>query len=67
MSRIDNPPHSGQILKEDVPSLADYERLLQRDRRVFSTDALPASLREAIAAARASVRAASFDEEASHS
>jgi PHD/YefM family antitoxin component YafN of YafNO toxin-antitoxin module len=44
-------------------SPAEYERLRRQDRRVYSTEQLPASLRAAIAAARPSVRAAAFDDE----
>lgn len=45
-------------------SPAEYERLRRQDRRVYSTDRLPASLRAAIAAARPSAKAASYDNEA---
>jgi PHD/YefM family antitoxin component YafN of YafNO toxin-antitoxin module len=45
-------------------SPTEYERLRKQDRRVISTDQLPASLRSAIAAARPSAHAASFNDEA---
>jgi prevent-host-death family protein len=44
-------------------SPAEYERLRRQDRRVYSTDALPPSLRAAIAKARPSRAAAAFDGE----
>jgi len=44
-------------------SPAEYERLRRQDRRVYSTDRLPASLRAAIAAARPSGQATAFDDE----
>jgi PHD/YefM family antitoxin component YafN of YafNO toxin-antitoxin module len=44
-------------------SPAEYERLRRQDRRVYSTDQLPASLRAAIAAAQPSVQAAAFNDE----
>jgi PHD/YefM family antitoxin component YafN of YafNO toxin-antitoxin module len=44
-------------------SPAEYERLRRQDRRVYSTDRLPPSLRQAIAAARPSAQAAVFDDE----
>jgi PHD/YefM family antitoxin component YafN of YafNO toxin-antitoxin module len=44
-------------------SPAEYERLRRQDRRVYSTDQLPASLRTAIAAARPSVQATAFNDE----
>lgn len=45
-------------------SPAEYERLRRQDRRVYATSQLPASLRAAIAAAKPSKRAASFNHEA---
>ena len=45
-------------------SPAEYERLRRQDRRVYSTDRLPASLRQAIAAARPSPQAAAYNDEA---
>jgi PHD/YefM family antitoxin component YafN of YafNO toxin-antitoxin module len=45
-------------------SPAEYERLRRQDRRVYSTAHLPPSLRAAIAAAKPSAAAASFDPEA---
>ncbi len=45
-------------------SPAEYERLRRQDRRVYTTDQLPVSLRAAIAAARPSAEAVQFDEEA---
>lgn len=45
-------------------SPAEYERLRRQDRRVYSTDSLPPSLRAAIASAQASARAAEFNDEA---
>jgi PHD/YefM family antitoxin component YafN of YafNO toxin-antitoxin module len=45
-------------------SPAEYERLRRQDRRVYATSELPASLRAAIAAARPSAQAASFNDEA---
>jgi len=45
-------------------SPAEYERLRRQDRRVYATRELPASLRAAIAAARPSAEAASFNDEA---
>jgi PHD/YefM family antitoxin component YafN of YafNO toxin-antitoxin module len=44
-------------------SPAEYERLRRQDRRVYATSELPPSLRAAIAAARPSGRAASFNDE----
>jgi PHD/YefM family antitoxin component YafN of YafNO toxin-antitoxin module len=44
-------------------SPAEYERLRRQDRRVYTTDRLPVSLRAAIAAAKPSDDAAQFDEE----
>jgi len=44
-------------------SPAEYERLRRQDRRVYATSELPPSLRAAIAAARPSDRAASFNDE----
>jgi len=45
-------------------SPAEYERLRRQDRRVYTSDQLPVSLRAAIAAANPSAEAARFDEEA---
>jgi PHD/YefM family antitoxin component YafN of YafNO toxin-antitoxin module len=45
-------------------SPAEYERLRRQDRRVYSTEQLPVSLRAAIAAAKPSTAAAQFDREA---
>ena len=45
-------------------SPTEYERLRRQDRRVYSTAQLPASLRAAIAAAKPSSKAASFNHEA---
>lgn len=45
-------------------SATEYERLRRQDRRVYATAQLPASLRAAIAAAKPSARAASFNHEA---
>ena len=45
-------------------SPAEYERLRRQDRRVYATSELPASLRAAIAAARPSAEAATFNDEA---
>lgn len=45
-------------------SPAEYERLRRQDRRVYATDALPASLRAAIAATQPSAQAAAFNHEA---
>jgi PHD/YefM family antitoxin component YafN of YafNO toxin-antitoxin module len=45
-------------------SPTEYERLRRQDRRVYATSQLPTSLRAAIAAAKPSARAASFDHEA---
>lgn len=45
-------------------SPAEYERLRRQDRRVYSTDHLPPSLRAAIAAAKPSAQAAAFNDEA---
>lgn len=44
-------------------SPAEYERLRRQDRRVYATSELPPSLRAAIAAARPSDLAASFNDE----
>lgn len=44
-------------------SPAEYERLRRQDRRVHTTDALPASLRVAIAGAQPSAHAAAFNHE----
>lgn len=46
-------------------SPTEYERLRRQDRRVYSTNQLPPSLRAAIAAAQPSAEAARFNEEAS--
>jgi PHD/YefM family antitoxin component YafN of YafNO toxin-antitoxin module len=46
-------------------SPVEYERLRRQDRRVYSTNHLPVSLRAAIAAARPSAAAAQFNAEAS--
>jgi PHD/YefM family antitoxin component YafN of YafNO toxin-antitoxin module len=45
-------------------SPAEYERLRRQDRRVYTIDRLPPSLRAAIAAARPSAESAQFDAEA---
>jgi PHD/YefM family antitoxin component YafN of YafNO toxin-antitoxin module len=45
-------------------SPAEYERLRRQDRRVYATSQLPASLRAAIAEAKPSARAATFNREA---
>ena len=44
-------------------SPAEYERLRRQDRRVYTADRLPPSLRAAIAAARPSAQAAQFNAE----
>lgn len=44
-------------------SPVEYERLRRQDRRVYSTSALPTSLRAAIAAAQPSAHAARFNHE----
>lgn len=44
-------------------SPAEYERLRRQDRRVYSTDQLPAGLRAGIAAAKPSAEAAAFNDE----
>ena len=45
-------------------SPTEYERLRRQDRRVYATDALPESLRAAIAKAKPSRVAAKFNHEA---
>jgi PHD/YefM family antitoxin component YafN of YafNO toxin-antitoxin module len=45
-------------------SFSEYERLRRQDRRVYSVNKLPAGLRAAIAAARSSRQAATFNDEA---
>lgn len=44
-------------------SPAEYERLRRQDRRVYSTDQLPAGLRAGIATAKPSAEAAAFNDE----
>lgn len=53
--------------REQVVMLSptEYARLRRLDRRVYSADALPASLRQAIAAAQPSAAARGFDHEVS--
>ena len=46
-------------------SPTEYERLRRQDRRVYTTDALPESLRAAISKARSSRAATKFNDEAS--
>ena len=45
-------------------SPAEYERLRRQDRRVYSTAQLPATLRAAIATAKPSAAAVTFNQEA---